>query len=95
MFYNNDKIIVLLLLQLIMRNFYFPEPSFLMLITLGKIFSRPHIEILSLFCQENRFRYFMQCSMKTNGMKCQTLLSGKNKEKIIINVSSAELAQRR
>ena len=57
-FYNNNKIIMILPLIIIMRNFYFPEPSFLMLITLCKVFSRLHIEILSLFSPENRFRYF-------------------------------------
>ena len=59
-FYNNNKIIMIHVLPLIiiMRNFYFPEPSFLMLITLCKVFSGLHIEILSLFSPENRFRYF-------------------------------------
>ena len=52
--------------------------SFLTLSTLGKIFSRQHFEIFF-------FSYFC--------MKCQILFSGKNK-KNIINLSSAENAQR-
>ena len=60
----------------------------LTLSTLGKIFSRLHVEI---FFHEYRFSHFMQ--IETICMKCQILFSGKN-EKNIFSLSSSELAQR-
>ena len=53
-----------------------------MLSTLGKIFSRRYFEI-----------FFLIFPKETICMKCQILFSGKNK-KNIINLSSAENAQR-
>ena len=68
--------------------------SFLTLITLGKKFRRVHFEILFLIFQENKDWHFMQIvPMETIRMKSQILFCMKNK-KNIINLSSAELAER-
>ena len=55
--------------------------------TLVTVFSRRHTEIFFLFFPENNK------SLETICMKCQILFSGKNK-KNIVNLSSAEIAQR-
>ena len=66
----------------------------LALSTLGKIFSRRHFEIFFLFSQKTGNDISCKSSPKeTICMKCQILFSGKNK-KNIINLSSAENAQR-
>ena len=62
------------------------DQTILMLSTLGKFFSRRHIEKVFLFFPENRIWHFMQ-------IKCQILFSRKNK-KNTVHVSSAQLAQR-
>ena len=65
-----------------------------MLSTLGRIFSRRHIEVFFLFSLETGFD--ISCKLtpaETICMKCHNLFPGKNK-KIMINLSSAELAQR-
>ena len=68
--------------------------TLLTLSTLGKIFSRRHFETFSLFSQKTGFDISCKLSPKeTICMKCQILFSGKNK-KNIINLSSAENAQR-
>ena len=61
----------------------------LTLSTLGKIFSRRHFEIFSLFFSKNRIRHFKSCSLG----KIRKMFSGKNK-KNIINLPSAENAHR-
>ena len=63
--------------------------------TLGKIFTRRHFEIFFfLILQKTGFDISCKLSpMKIICMQCQILFSGKNK-KNIINLSSAELAQR-
>ena len=63
--------------------------NILKLSTLGKIFSRGHIEIVFLFFPENTIWHYMQIVC----MKCRILFSRKNK-KIVTNLLSAELAQR-
>ena len=69
-------------------------PFILMLSTLGKIFSRWHFEIFFLFSQKTGFDISCKLSqMETICMNGQILFSGKNK-KNIINLLSAELAQR-
>ena len=61
---------------------------------LGKHFSRQHFEILSNFLQKKGFDISCKLSpMETICMKCQSLFSGKSK-KNIINLLSAEFAQR-
>ena len=62
--------------------------------TLGKIFSRWYFSYFSYFSQKTGFDILCKLSpIKTICMKCQILFSGENK-KTIINLSSAELAQR-
>ena len=66
----------------------------LTLSTLGKIFSRRHIDWFSYFSQKTGFDISCKLSqLETICMKCQILFSGKNK-KNITNLSSAELAKR-
>ena len=62
--------------------------------TLGKIFSRRHMEIVFLFFPENRIWHFMQIvSLGDNLHEISNPGFWENK-KIIINLSSAELAKR-
>ena len=64
-----------------------------LLSTLGKIFSRQHLEIFFLFFPENRSDISCKLSpMETICMKFQIPFSGKNK-KNVINLLSAELAK--
>ena len=68
--------------------------SGLTLSTQGKIFSRWHFEIFFFFFPEKQDLIFhANCPLETICMKCQILFHGKNK-KYIINLLSAELAQR-
>ena len=65
----------------------------------GQIFSRRYFDIcFFIFFPENKIWYFMQIVSypeETISMKCQSLLSGKNKNTCnMINLSSAELVQR-
>ena len=61
---------------------------------LSKIFSRPHFEIVFYFPQKTGFDISCKSSpMDTICTKCQIPFSGKNK-KNIVNLLSAELAQR-
>ena len=62
---------------------------------LSKNFSRQHFEIFFLFFTENRFWHFMWNVSNGDSLKikCQILFSKKNK-KNIINLSSAEFANR-
>ena len=68
-----------------------------MISMLGKIFSRPRIEIVFFFFfffQNTGFDISCKLSsMETICMKCEVLFSGKNK-KNITNVFSSEFAQR-
>ena len=66
----------------------------LTLSTLGKIFSRWHIDFFYYFSKKTGFDISSKLSsVATICLKCEVLLSGKNK-KYITNLSSAELAQR-
>ena len=73
--------------MLLMGSFFFP----LTLSTLGKIFSRRHIEIFFFIISRNHILVFH--AIETVCMKCQILISGKNK-KNIISLLSAEVAHR-
>ena len=64
----------------------------LTLSTLGKIFSRRHIEIFFLIFPENRINISCKLFPETICMKRQILFSGKT-EKNITNLSPAELAK--
>ena len=71
------------------------EHAYLMLSTLGKIFSRPHLEIFfSYFSQKTGSVISCKLSpMQTICLQWQILFYGKN-QKNIPNLSSAEFAQR-
>ena len=59
--------------------------------TLGKFFSKQHIEIFFVFSQKTGLDIVCKLSpLETTCMKCQILFSGKN----ITNLASAEFAQR-
>ena len=61
--------------------------------TLGKIFSRQHFEMHFFFLNFPRKQDLTFHAIETICMKCPVLFFGKNK-KNIINLSSAEFAQR-
>ena len=66
----------------------------LTLSTLGKIFSRWHIEIFFLIFLENRVLQFMQIVSKGDTLREMPYPFFWEKKKNIINLSSAELAQK-